>query len=67
MTVLVAVGSGNVNVPDITGKTASEADKVLRDKQLTLGQASPTGADPEGARSRPRSRPPARSSSRARR
>jgi beta-lactam-binding protein with PASTA domain len=46
VTVLVAVRSGNVNVPDITGKTAQEADKVLREKQLTLGQASPTGADP---------------------
>ena len=45
--VLVAVGSGNVNVPDITKKTASDADKALRDKKLTLGQASPTGADPK--------------------
>jgi beta-lactam-binding protein with PASTA domain len=45
--ILVAVGSGNVNVPDITKKTASDADSALREKQLTLGQASPTGADPE--------------------
>ena len=45
--ILVAVGSGNVNVPDITKKTASDADKALRDKKLTLGQASPTGADPK--------------------
>ena len=45
--ILVAVGSGNVDVPDITKKTASDADKALRDKELTLGQASPTGADPK--------------------
>jgi beta-lactam-binding protein with PASTA domain len=45
--ILVAVGSGTVNVPDITEKNASDADKVLREKELTLGQASPTGADPK--------------------
>jgi beta-lactam-binding protein with PASTA domain len=45
--ILVAVGSGNVNVPDITKKNASDADKALREKKLTLGQASPTGADPK--------------------
>ncbi len=45
--ILVAVGSGNVNVPDITKKNASDADKALREKKLTLGQAAPTGADPK--------------------
>lgn len=47
VTVLIAVGSGKVDVPDLTGKTATDADKSLREKTLTLGQASPTDAAPE--------------------
>ncbi|MDA0185599.1 PASTA domain-containing protein [Solirubrobacter phytolaccae] len=47
VTVLIAVKSGKVNVPDVANKTASEADKALREKQLTLGQASPSDAAPE--------------------
>lgn len=47
VTVLIATGSGKVNVPDVAGKTASDADKALREKQLTLGQASPSDAAPE--------------------
>jgi len=35
-------------VPDITKKTASDADKLLREKELTLGQASPQPVDPKG-------------------
>jgi len=46
--VLLAVGTGKVNVPDITKKTASDADKLLRGKSLTLGQASPQPVDPKG-------------------
>jgi beta-lactam-binding protein with PASTA domain len=46
--VLVAVGTGKHNVPDITKKTASDADKLLRAQQLTLGQASPQPVDPKG-------------------
>ncbi len=48
VTILVAVGSGKVEVPSIVGKTASEADQILRAKQLTLGQASPQPVDPKG-------------------
>jgi beta-lactam-binding protein with PASTA domain len=47
VTVLIAVGSGKVDVPDLTGSTATDADKTLREKTLTLGQASPTDAAPE--------------------
>ena len=39
--ILIAVRSGKVNVPKITGVVAADADKVLREKNLTLGQASP--------------------------
>ena len=35
-------------MPDITGMNLAEAEKALRDKNLTLGQASPQPADPEG-------------------
>jgi beta-lactam-binding protein with PASTA domain len=48
VTVLVAVGSGKVNVPDIVGQTAGDAEKSLRAKNLTLGQASPQPVDPRG-------------------
>jgi beta-lactam-binding protein with PASTA domain len=49
VTVLVAVGPANakVNVPDITKKTAGDAEKALREKELTLGQASPQPIDPK--------------------
>jgi beta-lactam-binding protein with PASTA domain len=47
VSVLVAVGSGKVNVPDIKGLTAGDAEKLLRAKQLTLGQASPQPIDPK--------------------
>ncbi|WP_028067015.1 PASTA domain-containing protein [Solirubrobacter soli] len=46
--VLVAVGTGKHSVPDITKKTASDADALLRTKDLTLGQASPQPVDPKG-------------------
>ena len=48
MTILIAVGSGKVDVPDIVGPDRDEAEKALREKNLTLGQASPQPADPEG-------------------
>jgi beta-lactam-binding protein with PASTA domain len=47
VTILIAIGSGKVSVPDITGKTAADADKLLREKNLTLGQSSPPNADPK--------------------
>ncbi len=48
VTVLVAVGSGKVTVPNIVGQTAGDAEKALRAKNLTLGQASPQPVDPKG-------------------
>ena len=48
VTLLVAVGSGDVEVPDITGKTPAEAEQALRAEKLTLGQASPQPVDPAG-------------------
>ena len=45
---LVAVSSGKVNVPNIVGLTAADAEKALRAKNLTLGQASPQPIDPKG-------------------
>ncbi len=48
VTILIAVGSGKVNVPNIVGMTAEEAEKALREKNLTLGQASPQPVDPKG-------------------
>lgn len=46
VTLQVAVGSGEATVPNIVGKTATEADQVLRKRKLTLGQASPQPLDP---------------------
>jgi beta-lactam-binding protein with PASTA domain len=46
--ILVSVKSGKKNVPNIVGLTASDAEKALRAKDLTLGQASPQPVDPKG-------------------
>jgi len=48
VSILIAVGSGQFDVPDITGLTVEEAEKALREKNLTLGQASPQPVDPKG-------------------
>ncbi|MEA2312006.1 MAG: hypothetical protein QOE28_1974 [Solirubrobacteraceae bacterium] len=48
VSVLVAVGTGKINVPKITGLTLGDAEKVLRAKSLTLGQSSPQPPDPAG-------------------
>jgi beta-lactam-binding protein with PASTA domain len=48
VSLLIATGNGKVTVPDITGKTLSDAEKALRGKKLSLGAASPSPADPEG-------------------
>jgi beta-lactam-binding protein with PASTA domain len=48
VTVLIAVGSGKVDVPNIVGLNAGAAEKALRAKNLTLGQASPQPVDPNG-------------------
>ena len=37
-----------MNVPNIVGQTAGDAEKALRAKELTLGQASPQPVDPKG-------------------
>jgi beta-lactam-binding protein with PASTA domain len=46
VTLQIAIGNGKVTVPDITGKTASQAEQALRKAKLTLGQASPQPLDP---------------------
>jgi beta-lactam-binding protein with PASTA domain len=46
--ILVAVGNGTVDVPDLVGKTLQDAEAALREKKLTLGAASPQPVDPEG-------------------
>jgi beta-lactam-binding protein with PASTA domain len=45
--ILVAVGTGEVTVPDLTGKTPADAEKALREERLTLGQATPQPVDPK--------------------
>jgi hypothetical protein len=45
--ILVAVGNGKVAVPDLTGKTPADAEKLLRDATLSLGQATPQPVDPK--------------------
>ena len=47
VTILVAVGNGKVNVPDLVGKTPGDAEKALREAGLTLGQATPQPVDPK--------------------
>jgi beta-lactam-binding protein with PASTA domain len=46
--ILVSVKSGKKDVPNIVGLTAGDAEKALRAKELTLGQASPQPIDPKG-------------------
>jgi beta-lactam-binding protein with PASTA domain len=46
VTLLVAVGTGKVTVPDIVGLVAADAEKRLSRRNLTLGQASPQPLDP---------------------
>jgi beta-lactam-binding protein with PASTA domain len=48
VSLLVAVGTKTVSVPNIVGLTASEAEKALRAKDLALGQATPQPIDPAG-------------------
>jgi beta-lactam-binding protein with PASTA domain len=48
VSLLVAVGDGTVDVPDVVGMTPQEADGALREQKLTLGPATPQPADPEG-------------------
>ena len=47
VSILVAVGNGKVNVPNVVGQTTGEAEKTLREAGLTLGQATPQPVEPE--------------------
>ncbi len=44
----VAIGDGTVTVPKVVGLTHTEAEKVLREAKLALGQAQPQPPDPKG-------------------
>jgi beta-lactam-binding protein with PASTA domain len=44
--VQVAISPNTVTVPNLTGKTFEEAEKLLRDAELTRGQVDPPGAKP---------------------
>jgi beta-lactam-binding protein with PASTA domain len=48
VSILVAVSDGSVTVPKIVGMTATDADRTLREANLTLGSASPQPVDPKG-------------------
>ena len=43
----IAVGNGKVQVPNVVGQTQAEAEKTLREKNLTIGQLQPQPPDPK--------------------
>ena len=43
----IAVGNGKVQVPSVVGQTQAEAEKTLREKNLTIGQLQPQPPDPK--------------------
>ena len=45
VSILVATGDGKLTVPNVVGKTAPDAEKLLRDEGLSLGQATPQPLD----------------------
>ena len=45
--VLVAVGDGKAEVPSVVGKTQADAEKILREAKLTVGQVQPQPPDPK--------------------
>jgi beta-lactam-binding protein with PASTA domain len=45
VSLLVAIGDGNVEVPSVVGMTQPEAEKILRKENLTIGQVTPQPAD----------------------
>ena len=47
VTLQIAIGTGEAKVPKIVGLTAGDAEKALRKRKLTLGQASPQPLDPK--------------------
>jgi beta-lactam-binding protein with PASTA domain len=47
VTIEIAVGNGKVQVPNVVGQTQVEAEKTLREKNLTIGQLQPQPPDPK--------------------
>jgi beta-lactam-binding protein with PASTA domain len=46
--VITAIGTGNKSVPDVVGKTLTEANSIIEKKGLTVGAVNPQPPDPEG-------------------
>ena len=46
VTLRVAIGTGTTTVPTVVGRTAVDAEQVLRNERLSLGQASVQPVDP---------------------
>jgi beta-lactam-binding protein with PASTA domain len=46
VSIVTAVGTGRIKVPDLKAKTVTDAEKALRAAKLTLGQANPQPNDP---------------------
>ena len=46
--VVTAIGNGNKTVPDVVGKTLTEANSIIEKKGLTVGAVNPQPPDPEG-------------------
>jgi beta-lactam-binding protein with PASTA domain len=47
VSIVVGVGDGKIEVPNIVGKNLDEAEKALRDKGLTVGKSSIQPPDPK--------------------
>src|SRR5215216_4182467 len=45
VSLLIAVGDGNVQVPSVVGKTQPDAEKIFRKANVTLGQVTPQPPD----------------------
>ena len=45
--ILIAVGNGKVEVPNVVGQTQADAEKTLREAGLTVGQVQPQPPDPK--------------------
>ena len=43
----IAVGNNKVQVPNVVGQNQAEAEKTLREKNLTIGQVQPQPPDPK--------------------
>ena len=46
--VVTAIGTGNKSVPDVVGKTLTEANSIIEKKGLVVGPVVPQPPDPEG-------------------